>query len=140
MWKTQKQKQKQKHKNKIGLPPNKRYCLTPLARHNAIDLSIFIFGMQLLNCTLINPKRFFVVINNNAPRQEVKKFTCGNWFPNNIDKAGVNTYHLKIFILFPGGFTLIFRNINKLGSLRRRKFWSGLNSGKSGTQVGNNVL
>ena len=31
---TQKQTQKQNHKNKIGLPPNKRYCLTPLARHN----------------------------------------------------------------------------------------------------------
>ena len=36
---------KQKHKNKIGLPPNKRYCLTPLARHNAIDLGIVIFGI-----------------------------------------------------------------------------------------------
>ena len=29
-----KQEQKLKNKNKIGLPPNKRYRLTPLARHN----------------------------------------------------------------------------------------------------------
>ena len=29
-----KQEQKAKNKNKIGLPPNKRYRLTPLARHN----------------------------------------------------------------------------------------------------------
>ena len=28
-----KQEQKAKNKNKIGLPPNKRYRLTPLARH-----------------------------------------------------------------------------------------------------------
>ena len=29
-----KQEQKARYKNKIGLPLNKRYCLTPLARHN----------------------------------------------------------------------------------------------------------
>ena len=29
-----KQDQKSMNKNKIGLPPNKRYRLTPLARHN----------------------------------------------------------------------------------------------------------
>ena len=29
-----KQEQKARNKNKIGLPPNKRYHLTPLARHN----------------------------------------------------------------------------------------------------------
>ena len=29
-----KQEQKARNKNKIGLPPNKRYRLTPLARHN----------------------------------------------------------------------------------------------------------
>ena len=29
----QKKTKNQKHKNKIGLPPNKRYCLTPLAKH-----------------------------------------------------------------------------------------------------------
>ena len=29
-----KQEQKARNKNKIGLPPNKRYCLTPLARHD----------------------------------------------------------------------------------------------------------
>ena len=29
-----KQYQKSRNKNKIGLPPNKRYRLTPLARHN----------------------------------------------------------------------------------------------------------
>ena len=28
-----KQEQKSRNKNKIGLPPNKRYRLTPLARH-----------------------------------------------------------------------------------------------------------
>ena len=35
--------------NKIGLPPNKRYRLTPLARHKTrIDLGIIIFGMQFI--------------------------------------------------------------------------------------------
>ena len=34
-----KQKQKQKTQNKIGLPPNKRYHLTPLARHKSKDRS-----------------------------------------------------------------------------------------------------
>ena len=29
-----KQEQKARNTNKIGLPPNKRYRLTPLARHN----------------------------------------------------------------------------------------------------------
>ena len=29
-----KQDQKARNKNKIGFPPNKRYRLTPLARHN----------------------------------------------------------------------------------------------------------
>ena len=29
-----KQEQKARDKNKIGFPPNKRYRLTPLARHN----------------------------------------------------------------------------------------------------------
>ena len=29
-----KQEKKARNKNKIGLPPNKRYRLTPLARHN----------------------------------------------------------------------------------------------------------
>ena len=29
-----KQEQKARNKNKIGLPPNKRYRLTPLARHD----------------------------------------------------------------------------------------------------------
>ena len=29
-----KQDQKERNKNKIGLPPNKHYRLTPLARHN----------------------------------------------------------------------------------------------------------
>ena len=32
-----KQEQKARNKNKIGLPPNKRYRLTPLARHNNKD-------------------------------------------------------------------------------------------------------
>ena len=29
-----KQEQKSRNKNKVGLPPNKRYRLTPLARHD----------------------------------------------------------------------------------------------------------
>ena len=29
-----KQNQKERNKNKFGLPPNKRYRLTPLARHD----------------------------------------------------------------------------------------------------------
>ena len=32
-----KQEQKARNKNKIGLPPNKRYRLTPLARHDDIN-------------------------------------------------------------------------------------------------------
>ena len=34
-----KQEQKGRNKNKIGLPPNKRYRLTPLARHKSEDRS-----------------------------------------------------------------------------------------------------
>ena len=34
-----KQEQKSRNKNKIGLPPNKRYRLTPLARHKSEDRS-----------------------------------------------------------------------------------------------------
>ena len=34
-----KQEQKASNKNKIGLPPNKRYRLTPLARHKREDRS-----------------------------------------------------------------------------------------------------
>ena len=34
-----KQEQKAMNKNKIGLPPNKRYRLTPLARHKSEDRS-----------------------------------------------------------------------------------------------------
>ena len=34
-----KQEQKARNKNKIGLPPNKRYHLTPLARHKSEDRS-----------------------------------------------------------------------------------------------------
>ena len=32
-----KQEQKARNKNKIGLPPNKRYRLTPLARHDGFN-------------------------------------------------------------------------------------------------------
>ena len=35
-----KQEQKAKNKNKIGLPPNKRYRLTPLAKHDFNDAHI----------------------------------------------------------------------------------------------------
>ena len=34
-----KHEQKARNKNKIGLPPNKRYRLTPLARHKSEDRS-----------------------------------------------------------------------------------------------------
>ena len=34
-----KQVQKSRNKNKIGLPPNKRYRLTPLARHKSKNIS-----------------------------------------------------------------------------------------------------
>ena len=34
-----KQEQKARNKNKIGLPPNKRYRLTPLARHKSEERS-----------------------------------------------------------------------------------------------------
>ena len=44
-----KQEKKAKNKNKIGLPPNKRYRLTPLARHKArIDLGIAIFSRLVI--------------------------------------------------------------------------------------------
>ena len=36
-----KQNQNSRNKNKIGLPPNKRYRLTPLARHKSEDRSKF---------------------------------------------------------------------------------------------------
>ena len=43
-----KQEQKSRNKNKIGLPPNKRYRLTPLARHKSKNTSkyyhLFPFG------------------------------------------------------------------------------------------------
>ena len=46
----EKQNQKNKNKDKIGLPPNKHYCLTPLARRKArVDLSVIIFGMQSIS-------------------------------------------------------------------------------------------
>ena len=64
-----KQNLKSKNKNKIGLPANKRYCLTPLARHKTrIDLSIVIFGMQFLNYTLMILRIFFSFINDQTPR------------------------------------------------------------------------
>ena len=34
-----KQEQKARNKNKVGLPPNKRYRLTPLARHDDMMLT-----------------------------------------------------------------------------------------------------
>ena len=34
-----KEEQKARNKNKIGLPPNRRYRLTPLARHKSKDRS-----------------------------------------------------------------------------------------------------
>ena len=50
-----KQEQKVKNKNKIGLPPNKSYCLTPLARHKAqIDLGI-------VTCSFLEVRREFLV-------------------------------------------------------------------------------
>ena len=48
---------KQKEKDKfIGLPPNKRYCLTPLARHKAIESRIVVFGAQ----TISSPHHGFI--------------------------------------------------------------------------------
>src|SRR3989337_227887 len=132
---------KQRIKNKISLPPNKRYCLTPLARHKTrIDLGIIVFGMQFFNCTLVILRRFFGFINDQTPRQEIKIFTRGNWFLNNIKKIGVNTYCFEIFIFFTRRFTLILRNVNKLGSLSRRNILSSFSEGKSGARVGNNIL
>ena len=32
-----KQEQQERNRNKIGLPPNKRYRLTPLARHDVFN-------------------------------------------------------------------------------------------------------
>ena len=38
-----KQNQKARNKNKIGLPPNKRYRLMPLTRHNSKDRSRYCY-------------------------------------------------------------------------------------------------
>ena len=38
-------------KIQVGLPPDERYRFTPLARHNAMDLSVVIFVFQLFNQT-----------------------------------------------------------------------------------------
>ena len=48
---------KQKEKDKfIGLPPNKRYCLTPLARHKVMESRIVVFGAQ----TISSPHHGFI--------------------------------------------------------------------------------
>ena len=53
-----KQNLKSKNKNKIGLPPNKRYCLTPLARHKTrIYLCITMFGMQSMLGNIVISKK-----------------------------------------------------------------------------------
>ena len=99
MWKTQNINKKDIF---VGLPPNKRYCLTPLARHKAIASSIVVFGAQTI--------------------------------------SRVNTHHLKVLISLTRWFTAIFRNKKRLGGLIVGKIWSVLHSGKSGTQVGYNIL
>ena len=49
--------QNRKKKDKfIGLPPNKRYCLTPLAKHKAIESRIVVFGAQ----TISSPHHGFI--------------------------------------------------------------------------------
>ena len=42
-----KQEQKARNKNKIGLPPNKRYRLTPLARHKSEDRSRYCHNSKI---------------------------------------------------------------------------------------------
>ena len=42
-----KQEQKARNKNKIGLPPNKRYRLTPLARHQSEDRSRYCHSSKI---------------------------------------------------------------------------------------------
>ena len=50
-------KQKAKSKDKfIGLPPNKRYCLTSLARHKVTESRIVVFGTQ----TISSPHHGFI--------------------------------------------------------------------------------
>ena len=44
-----KQEQKARNKNKIGLPPNKRYRLTPLARHKSEDRSRYCHDNDKVN-------------------------------------------------------------------------------------------
>ena len=44
-----KHKQKSRNKNKIGLPPNKRYRLTPLARHKSKDRSRYCHLWQAIH-------------------------------------------------------------------------------------------
>jgi len=43
VWKTQNRKKKDRF---VGLPPNKRFCLTPLARQKVMESRIVIFGAQ----------------------------------------------------------------------------------------------
>ena len=42
-----KQDQKARNKNKIGLPPNKRYRLTPLTRHKSKDRSRYRYNNRI---------------------------------------------------------------------------------------------
>ena len=53
VWKTQNRKKKDRF---VGLPPNKRYCLTPLARQKVMESRIVIFGAQ----TISSPHHRFI--------------------------------------------------------------------------------
>ena len=46
----------------IGLPPNKRYCLTPLARHKVMKSRIIILGAQTISSVIIYHLKIFIFI------------------------------------------------------------------------------
>src|SRR3954471_24686620 len=78
---------------------------------------------------------FFLVIIRN----KIEKFIRSKWFLNDSKKIGMNTYRFKIRSFLTRGFTLILRNIHKLGIFGRWP-WSILYGRKSGSQISNDTL
>ena len=120
-----KQNQKARNKNKIGLPPNKRYRLTPLARHKNKNRTRYCHLWQaILQWNTYNPQSFLLFINNQTLRQEIKEIIRSKRFLNDSEKVGVNTYCFKIRIFLTRRFTFfIFRHIHKRGNSSSRRIW-----------------
>ena len=100
---TLKSRSKNKSKtNKIGLPPNKRYCLMPLARHNAIDLGIVIFGIDNFCAGLLKSGGLFPIPQvcrgrNHLIVQNIQKLIAkGNQSNQTVE---VSTNMIKGFVI-----------------------------------------